>query len=92
MTGPRTKLCALVLAASAAVAVAGCSRPDANAPVRFTGDKSAAIPTTDATTTTSTSAAPPTTFFYQPDGPGALVAGEPTTTAKPAAPTTTEAE
>ena len=80
MTGPRKKICALVLAASVSVGLAGCSRPDANAPVRITGDKDAAIPATDPTTTSSTTEAPPTTLFYSPDGPGSKIAAETTTT------------
>lgn len=91
MTGPRTKICALVLAASAAVGLAGCSRPDANAPVRITGDKTEAIPATDATTTSTTTEAPPTTLFYGPGGPGEEIAAETTTTTE-AETTTTEAE
>ena len=92
MTGPRKKICALVLAASATVAFTGCSRPDVNAPVRITGDKTLAVPTTDATTTTSTTEVPSTTLFYAPDGPGTKIAEETTTTTTAAATTTTAAK
>lgn len=88
MTRTRTKLCVLTMAA--ATVLTGCPRPDANAPVRITGDKDLAIPSTEPTTTTTTTAAPPTTLFYGPDGPGASIAAE-TTTTTAAAPTTTEA-
>lgn len=90
MTVPLTKWCGA--AAIAAVIVAGgCSRPDANAPVRITGDKGEAIPTTAVTTTTSTTVAPSTTLYFGPGGPGeTLPEPSTTTTAKPAA-TTTEA-
>lgn len=61
------------LAAVAALAVlvaGGCSRPDPNPPVRITGDRDAAIPSTAPTSTTSTTVAPTTTFFWGPGGPG----------------------
>ena len=83
MTRTRTKLC--VLSMAAATLLTGCPRPDTNAPVRITGDKSLAIPSTAPTTTTSTTVAPTTTLFYAPDGPGASIAEETTTTAKSAA-------
>lgn len=92
MTGPRKKICALLLAASVTVAAAGCSRPDANPAVRITGDKTEAVPTTDPTTTTSTSEAPTTTLFYGPDGPGASIAAETTTTTEAETTSTTEAK
>lgn len=86
MTAPRIKLG--VLAVAATTLLTGCPRPDANPPVRITGDKSLAIPSTAVPTTTSTTLAPPTTMFYGPGGPGAAIAAETTTTL---APTTTVA-
>lgn len=91
MTGPRKKITAMVLAASAAIAMGGCSRPDVNAPVRITGDKNLAIPSTAPTTSTSTTVAPTTTLFYGPNGPGQKIAEETTTTTAAPAPTTTAA-
>jgi len=91
MTGPRKKICALVLTATAAAAIAGCSRPDANPAVRITGDKSLAIPSTTATTTSTTTEPPSTTLFYTPDGPGASIASQ-TTTSTTSTTTTTVAK
>jgi hypothetical protein len=56
-----TALVALAVAAGAA----GCSRPEANAPMKVTGDPAEAIPSTVPTTTTSTSTTT-TTLFYGP--------------------------
>jgi hypothetical protein len=56
-----TALVALVVAFGAA----GCSRPEANPPMKVTGDPAAAIPSTAPTTTTSTSTTT-TTLFYGP--------------------------
>ena len=88
MTRTRTKICVLSLAAASSL-LTGCPRPDANAPVRITGDKDLAIPSTAPTTTTSTSVAPTSTLYYSPDGPGSSIAAETTTTSE--ATTTTEA-
>jgi len=81
------KLCALALAAAATLT--GCPRPDANAPVRITGDKDLAIPSTAPTTATSTTSTTTTTLYYAPGGPGTEIADETTTTV---AKTTTTAD
>lgn len=52
-------LCASVLLFGASA----CSRPDANAPVKITGDPAQANPVAPSTTLITTTA-PPTTLFY----------------------------
>ena len=52
-------LCAAVLLLGAS----GCSRPDANAPVKITGDPAEANPVAPSTTLITTTATP-TTLFY----------------------------
>lgn len=69
MTGPRRKCAVAALLVAAAFGLSGCPRPDANAPVRPTGDRTAAVPETT-TSTTTTTAGPTTTYYYGPDGPG----------------------
>lgn len=92
MSGPRNKICAVLLASSAALAFTGCSRPDPNPPVRITGDKTQAIPSTEPTTTTSTTVAPSTTLYYSPGGPGQSIIDETTTTTSTTIAETTEDE
>lgn len=67
------------VAALGLVVTVGCSRPDPNPPVRVTGDRDAAVPSTATTTEAPTTVAPSTTFFYGPNGPGegGVVAPEP---------------
>ena len=81
MTGRTRKAASAVLLAVTAVALTGCPRPDVNPPVRITGDREKAIPTTDPTTTTSTSTTT-TTLYWGPDGPGPELATTTTTAAK----------
>ncbi|MFN8051149.1 MAG: hypothetical protein U0Q22_06940 [Acidimicrobiales bacterium] len=87
MTGPLRKWCGVAMIAGVVLA-GGCSRPDPNAPVRITGDKGKAIPTTAVTTTTSTTEPPSTTLYYGPGGPGETLP-DPSTTTTTVAPTTT---
>lgn len=94
MRSTRRQITGALMVASLALTGAACSRPDANAPVRVTGDQSEAVPAV-AETTTSTTSATTTTLFYGSDGPGAdggenLPGG--TTTTKAPTTTTTDPE
>lgn len=59
-----TRVVTGMIVVAMSVGAAGCSRPDLNAPVRVTGDREAAVPTTDATTTTIAPDITTTTLFY----------------------------
>ena len=63
MTNPRNLIGTAVLAVALATVGAGCSKPDANPPVQYTGNPAKAIPPTSSTTST-TSSTTTTTLYY----------------------------
>jgi hypothetical protein len=53
----------VLIAIAVSFGAASCSKPEANPPVKITGQQDLAVPTTGPTTTTSTSTTT-TTLFY----------------------------
>jgi hypothetical protein len=53
----------VLIALAISFGAASCSKPEANPPVKITGDHDLAVPTTGTTTSTSTSTTT-TTLFY----------------------------
>lgn len=65
MRTPRALIGPLALALTVGLGASGCGqRPEENAPIRVTGDKNAAIPTTEAPATTAEPEVTTTTYFY----------------------------